>query len=134
MPKLNLVADYIGQGCDEYFIWNFILFDQGQSAWGWKQNALVQVKSANQSVRFTPEFYAVKHFSHLVVPGSRMQGYVSREKTDGVPVIVFQRPDKRYVVIAGNQTDGPRTATVLLGKKYLNMTLQAHSFNTYISK
>ncbi|MBR4367668.1 MAG: beta-glycosidase [Bacteroidaceae bacterium] len=130
----HLLADYIGKGCDEYFIWNFILFDQGQSAWGWKQNALVQVKSANQSVRFTPEFYAVKHFSHLVVPGSRMQGYVSREKTDGVPVIVFQRPDKRFVVIAGNQTDGPRTATVLLGKKYLNMTLQAHSFNTYISK
>jgi len=130
----HLLADYIGRGCDEYYIWNFILCDQGRSAWGWKQNALVQVKSANLSHRFTPEFYAVKHFSNLVSPGSRMQGYVPREQTKGMPVIVFQRPDKRYVIIAGNQTDEPRTATVKLGKKYLNMNLPAHSFNSYISK
>ena len=141
----NLLADYIGRGCEEYFIWNFILCDQGQSAWGWKQNALVQVntdRSATQETfgssnslthRFTPEFYAVKHFSHLVAPGSRMLGYVTREQTQGMPVIVFQRPDSRYVVIAGNQTDALRTATVRLGKKYLNMTLPAHSMHTYLS-
>lgn len=127
----HLLADYVGKGCDEYFIWNFILSDQGQSAWGWKQNALVQVNSADLSHRFTPEFFAVKHFSNLVPPGSRMQGYVPREQTRGIPVIVFQRPDNKYVVIAGNQTDEQRTATVQLGKKYLNMTLQSHSFHTY---
>lgn len=130
----HLLADYIGKGCDEYYIWNFILCDQGRSPWGWKQNALIQVKSSNLSHRYTPEFYAVKHFSNLVTPGSRVQGYVAREKTQGVPVIVFQRPDGKYVVIAGNQTDGQRTATVKLGKKYLNMTLQPHSFNSYIAK
>lgn len=129
-----LLADYIGRGCDEYYIWNFILCDQGRSAWGWKQNALVQVKSANLSHRYTPEFYAVKHFSNLVPPSSRMQGYVPREQTGGMPVIVFQRPDQKYVVIAGNQTDGQRTVTVKLGKKFLNMTLQPHSFNSYITK
>ena len=130
----HLLADYIGRGCDEYYIWNFILCDNGRSPWGWKQNALIQVKSANLSHRFTPEFYAVKHFSNLVTPGSRMQGYVPREQTGGLPVIVFLRPDKRYVVIAGNQTGEQRTATVRLGRKYLNMMLQPHSFNTYISK
>ena len=130
----HLLADYIGRGCDEYFIWNFILCDNGQSPWGWKQNALIQVKSANRSHRYTPEFYAVKHFSHLVIPGSRMLGYVPREQTKGMPVIVFQRPDSRYVVIAGNQTDEQLTATVRLGKKFLNMTLQPHSFHTYMAK
>ena len=130
----HLLADYIGRGCDEYYIWNFILCDQGRSAWGWKQNALVQVKSANLSHRYTPEFYAVKHFSNLVPPGSRMQGYVPREQTGGMPVIVFQRPDNKYVVIMGNQTNEQRTATVKLGEKYLNMTLCAHSFNTFVSK
>jgi len=130
----HLLADYIGKGCDEYYIWNFILCDQGRSAWGWKQNALVQVKSANLSHRYTPEFYAVKHFSNLVTPGSRMQGYVPREQTQGMPVIVFQRPDNKYVVIIGNQTNEQRTATVKLGKKYLNMTLSAHSMHTYVSK
>ena len=130
----HLLADYIGRGCDEYFIWNFILCDQGRSTWGWKQNALVQVKSANLNHRYTPEFYAVKHFSNLVPPGSRMQGYVPREQTGGMPVIVFLRPDKRYVVIIGNQTNEQLTATVRLGKKFLNMTLPAHSMHTYIAK
>jgi len=153
----HLLADYIGRGCDEYFIWNFILCNQGQSPWGWKQNALIQVKTLDNltdaqinqfnvqsnkqivksydcQIRFTPEFYAVKHFSNLVTPGSRMQGYVPREQTGGMPVIVFLRPDKRYVVIVGNQTDEQRTATVALGKKYLNMTLPPHSFHTYMAK
>lgn len=129
-----LLADYIGRGCDEYFIWNFILCDNGSSPWGWKQNALIQVKTSGLSHRYTAEFYAVKHFSNLVNPGSRMQGYVSREQTQGMPVIVFQRPDQKYVVIAGNQTDKQRTASVKLGKRYLNMTLQPHSFNSYIAK
>lgn len=129
-----LLADYIGRGCDEYYIWNFILCDQGRSAWGWKQNALVQVKSANLSHRYTPEFYAVKHFSNLVPSGSKMQGYVPREQTNGMPVIVFQRPDKKYVVVIGNQTNEQRTATVKLGKKYLNMTLPAHSMHTYMAR
>ena len=130
----HLLADYIGKGCDEYFIWNFILCDNGSSPWGWKQNALVQVRSANLSHRYTPEFFAVKHFSNLVTPGSKMQGYVPREQTQGMPVIVFQRPDQKYVVIIGNQTNEQRTATVKLGKKYLNMTLPPHSFNSYIAK
>ena len=130
----HLLADYIGRGCDEYYIWNFILCDQGRSSWGWKQNALVQVKSANLSYRYTAEYFAVKHFSHFVSPGSRMQGYLSREQTGGLPIIVFQRPDNRYVVIVGNQTHEQRTVTIRLGKKYLNMNLQPHSYNTYISK
>jgi glucosylceramidase len=130
----HLLADYVGRGCDEYYIWNFILCDQGRSAWGWKQNALVQVRSANLSHRYTPEFYAVKHFSNLVPPGSKMQGYVPREQTGGMPIIVFQRPDNKYVVIIGNQTNEHRTATVKLGKKYLNMTLPAHSMHTFVSK
>jgi glucosylceramidase len=50
-----------------------------------------------------------------------------------MPLIVFLRPDKKYVIIAGNQTDEQRTATVRLGKKYLNMILPAHSMHTYIS-
>jgi glucosylceramidase len=142
----HLLADYIGRGCDEYFIWNFILCNNGSSPWGWKQNALIQVNTQgnaaansplstlNYQLRFTPEFYAVKHFSNLVTPGSRMQGYVPREQTKGLPIIVFQRPDKKYVVIAGNQTNEQRIATVKLGKKFLNMTLRPHSFNSYISK
>ena len=130
----HLLCDYIGHGCDEYFIWNFILQDNGQSAWGWKQNALIQVDSQTKQARFTPEFYAVKHFSNLVPPGSRMIAYKSREVSMGLPVIIFRRPDQKLVVIAGNQTDNTLTATIRMGNKYLNITLPAHSFNSFIEK
>lgn len=130
----HLLCDYIGRGCDEYFIWNFILQDNGESPWGWKQNALIQVDSKTKRFRYTAEYYAVKHFSHLVPPGSRMTGYVSRDESKGTPVIVFVRPDGKRVVIAGNQTDQERSVTVGLGKKHLNMAMPPHSFHSYIEE
>ena len=130
----HLLCDYIGRGCDEYFIWNFILQDNGESPWGWRQNALIQVDIQKKTLRYTPEYYAVKHFSNLVPPGSRMLAYTSREQSKGMPVIVFQRPDQKRVVVAGNQTDEEVRATIRLGKKHLNMVLPAHSFHSFIEK
>ena len=130
----HLLCDYIGRGCDEYYIWNFILCDQGRSPWGWKQNALVQVRSANLTYRYTPEFYAVKHFSHFVEPGSRVLAYASREQTGGTPVIVFCRPEGKRVVVTANQTDEPRTIHIRLDQKCLTTKLQAHSFHTFVEK
>lgn len=127
----HLLADYIGQGCDEYFIWNFILTDNGQSTWGWRQNALIQVDSKNRQYRYTAEYYAVKHFSHFVEPGSRMVFYRSKDKSNGLPVIVFVRPNGKRVVIAGNLTDNGIVQSIKIGKRYLNMTLSPHSFNTF---
>ena len=125
-----LLSDNLGHGVDEYYNWNFILADQGTSAWGWKQNALVQVKSADRSVRYTPEFYAYKHFSHFVAPGTRMVAYAGREH-EHTPVLVFRRAGG-YVVTAGNFTGESVTCNVKLADKYLNMTLQPHSFNSFV--
>lgn len=130
----HLLCDYIGRGCDEYFIWNFILCDNGQSSWGWKQNALIQVDSKSRQHRYTAEFYAVKHFSHLIPPHSQVLAYKSKDETQGSPVIVFQRPDRKRVVIMGNLTDADRTASVQLGGKYLNATLPPHSFHSFVEK
>ena len=130
----HLLCDYIGRGCDEYFIWNFILCDQGRSPWGWKQNALIRVSSVDRSFSYRPEFYAVKHFSHFVRPGSRVLAYTSREQTKGTPIIVFRRPDGKRVVVTANQTDEPHTISVRLGRKSLSAQLQAHSFHTFIEK
>lgn len=129
-----LLCDYIGRGCSEYYIWNFILCDQGRSAWGWKQNALIRVSSANRSFSYTPEFYAVKHFSRFVEPGSRVLAYASREQTEGTPAIVFCRPDGKRVVVTANQTDEQRSVCVQLGRKCLNAQLQPHSFHTFVEK
>ena len=127
-----LLHEYIGRGCDEYYNWNFILCDQGRSAWGWKQNALVQVHSANCTYRYTPEYYAYKHFSHFVEPGSTLLAFYPIK--DGLQSIVFQRPDGKRVVICGNTNNEAKPLSIQLGKKYLNINLTAHSFNTYVEK
>ena len=133
-----LLHEYIGRGCDEYYNWNFILCDQGRSAWGWKQNALVQVKSANRTYRYTPEYYAYKHFSHFVEPGTTLLAFYPL--ADGVQAIVFQRPDGKRVIICGNTNNEARELSIEIvnskssNSKYLNVTLTAHSFNTFVEK
>ena len=128
-----LLHEYIGRGCDEYYNWNFILCDQGRSAWGWKQNALVQVRSANRTYRYTPEYYAYKHFSHFVEPGSTLLAFCPMK--EGLQAIVFRRPDNRRVVICGNVGNEAKSISIEMAKgKYLNATLAAHSFNTFVEK
>ncbi len=130
----HLLCDYVGHGCDEYYIWNFILQDNGQSSWGWRQNALIQVDSKKHTHRYTPEFYAVKHFSHLVAPGSRLLSYRDRNETHGLPVVIFLHPKGKLIAITGNLTDNPQVVSLQLRKKYLNLTLQPHSFHTLMEK
>ncbi len=180
-----LLHEYIGRGCDEYYNWNFILCDQGRSAWGWKQNALIQVdkltstqvdkltstqvdklddgdgnnsfarpngtldtsrtrqlvnSSTEYTYRYTPEYYAYKHFSHFVEPGSTLLAFYPIK--DGLQAIVFQRPDGKRVVICGNTNNEAKTLSIGLNGqivngpivKYLNVTLAAHSFNTFVEK
>ena len=130
----HLLCDYIGRGCDEYFIWNFILQDNGQSPWGWRQNALIQVDSQTRQHRYTAEYYAVKHFSHYVTPGSRLLAYKSKDETQGTPLIAFVRTDGKRIIITANFTDSPRTTSLQLGRRFLNLTLQPHSFHTYVEQ
>jgi glucosylceramidase len=61
-----------------------------------------------------------------------MIGYSGRE-TSKTPVVVF-RKEKDIIVTAGNFTDDEQHITVQVGKKFLNVTLQPHSFNTYVGK
>ncbi|MBO4662908.1 MAG: beta-glycosidase [Bacteroidaceae bacterium] len=126
-----LLSDNLGCGCDEYYNWNFILADNGMSRWGWSQNALIQVNSKTHKMRYTPEYYAYKHFSHFIAPHSKMVAYSGREH-QRTPVVVFQTAPDKYVVTAGNFTDKTVVQNVKLGKKYLNITSLPHSFNTYV--
>lgn len=126
----ELMNHYLGNGCNEYTLWNFILADKGESPWGWKQNALIQVDSEKRTYTYTPEYYAVKHYAHYVVPGSEVMG-CKAEGEDKTPILVARTPDGKRVVIAANFNEQPRRMTVKLGDRYLETTLRAHSFNTF---
>ena len=125
-----LLCDNLGNGCEEYYNWNFILPDNGISTWGWTQNGLIQVNSKTHTIRYTPEYYAYKHFSHFVATGYKMVGYNGR-KFESTPIVVFNN-ENTYVVIFGNFTDSTSSASVELKGKYLNVATKPHSFATYI--
>ena len=124
-----LISDNLGNGCDEYYNWNFILTDNGLSRWGWSQNALIQVDSKTRRFRYTPEYYAYKHFSHFVSSGWQTVAYNGREHATH-PVVVF-RNGTSYVVTAGNFGDAEHSASIQIAGRYLNFTTLPHSFNTF---
>lgn len=55
---LFLLFDNVGNGCNEYDNRKFILTDNGELPWGWRQNALVQVDRKTRKSRYTAEYYA----------------------------------------------------------------------------
>ena len=64
------------------------------------------------------------------MPGTKVLAFKPTAE-DKKPVLVVQTPEGKNVVVAGNFQDSPQQLTVKLGEKWLNVTLQAHSFNTF---
>ena len=128
----GLMNYYLGNGCSEYTFWNAILADSGTSGWGWKQNALIRVNSQNQTIDYTPEFYAVKHYSHFVAPGARLLASKPAAQ-DGKPVLVFRTVEGKIVIIAANFKDQVQHLTIRIGMRVLSADLPAHSMHTFES-
>ena len=129
----HLINHYIGNGCNEYNNWNLILCDDGRSPWGWSQNALVRVNTADNSYEYRPEYFTYRHYSHFIQQGARIIG---QRPTGGeqTPVLVALTPEGKYVIVAGNLSGEQRTISVALGGKYVNAVLPPHSFHTFTQK
>jgi len=129
----HLINHYIGNGCSEYNNWNLILCDKGESAWGWRQNARIRVNSADRTFEYTPEYYAYRHYSSFIQDGADILAFQPKDK-DKTPVMVASTKDGKYVVVAGNFNDEPRSMSVKVGNKYLDVTLPPHSLHTFAEK
>ncbi len=127
----ELVNHYLGNGCNEYTFWNLVMADDGESTWGWKQNALIRVDSETRTFAYTPEYFAVKHYARFIAKGSRVVAHKA-QGDDGMPVLVCRGPEGKYVVVAGNFKDEASPLAVRIGKKCLSAALAAHSFNTFV--
>lgn len=129
-----LIADNLGNGADEWYNWNFILPVKGESPWGWKQNALIELNPETRSYRYTPEYFAVRHFSNAITPQSRMIGYTPFSGENKTIAIAYSTPEGKTIIVAGNFNNDEQTVSFKVGNKYLNATLPAHSFNTFTVK
>jgi glucosylceramidase len=123
----SLMQHYISGGASRYTEWNMILADKGASTWCWNQNALIRILSDTKEVIYTPEYYVYKHVCSLVPDGSRY--LPTTEKSNS---LAFRTPEGKNVLIIRNSEEKPKEISVKIGKKYLNVTLQAKSFNTFI--
>lgn len=126
----NLINHYLGNGCEEYTFWNAILYDEGVSGWGWKQNALIRVDSKTRKATYTPEYFAVKHYTRYLTPGSIIKAF-KPGKEDRLPVMLATNPNGEDLVFAGNFNEQSKTISVKLEGKFLNVALPPHSLNTF---
>ncbi len=127
----ELINHYLGNGCDEYNFWNMILTDSGVSTWGWKQNALIRVDSNTRKATYTPEYYAARHYCQFIAKGALPVAYKS-EGADKKPVLVYKDTHEKLIIVAGNFQDSPQNLTVKIKGKMLQVTLPAHSMNSFV--
>lgn len=80
-----------------------------------------------------PGVLCVKHYSKMVAPGSKILQYKAKGE-DNQPVIIFLTPENQYLVVAGNFNGKQQNLSVKLAGKYLEVTLQPHSLNTFYTK
>ncbi|MCM1224137.1 MAG: hypothetical protein NC548_57760, partial [Lachnospiraceae bacterium] len=129
----HLINHYLGNGCTEYNNWNMVLPDKGESPWGWRQNALVRVNSKDRTFEYVPEWQAYRHYSHFIRENAKIVGFQA-SGDERTPVLVAVTPEGKYVVVAGNFSDEEKSVSVEVGKKFLNLSLAPHSFNSYVEK
>ncbi|MEO7100593.1 MAG: glycoside hydrolase family 30 protein [Luteolibacter sp.] len=112
-----------------YFYWNIVLDESGLSSWNWKQNSLLTVDHKSETVKYNPEFYAMKHVSATVLPGAR------RIAVGGGPfknVVAFQNTDGSKVLLIENDTDQVVSASLDTGATPVRLDVPAQSMNTVI--
>jgi len=123
----QLCNHYLANGVTTYNCWNAILKDRGISPWGWVQNALVRVNSGMGIATYCPEYYAYKHYSHLIGKGSRI---LTCDEANLVTSALT--PDGNIVVVVGNSANTTKTLTLDVDGQLLTCTLQPKSFATYV--
>lgn len=125
----ELIKTYLNQGTSAYHYWNMVLESNNKSTWGWPQNSLITVDPIQQSFKFNPDYYVLKHLSHFVQPGAHFIPATSFTGYDNQ--LAFKNPDQSLVLVINNALAQPLPIKVKIGDKLLTNTLPADSYNTF---
>ncbi len=126
----DLMKHYIGNGASAYMYWNTSLLKGSISRWGWKQNSMISVDENTKTYQFNYDYYAFKHLSHFVKPGSKLLKASSEYKN----VLAFITPENQVVIVIHNNQSQAVVMNVKVGNKSITPTLAADSFNTFLLK
>jgi len=126
----DMIKAYVSGGVNAYMYFNMVLKDKGTSSWGWDQNTLVVVNSADGTVTYTPELYLMKHLSHYVKP----QAVKLKTMGNDESMLAFRNPDGGIVVFVANKQSHARKMKIAAEGHVIHAQLEAHSFNTFTIK
>lgn len=112
-------------GVNSYMYWNMVLDETGKSAWEWPQNSLVIIDRNKRTIRYTDEYYLMKHFSHYVEPGSKLID-TNGEKN----VLAFKNPDGETIVVVYNPDNEDKQFVMSIDGKQYCFNMKAKSINT----
>jgi glucosylceramidase len=122
-----------------YNFWNMILSEKSTSTWGWKQNSLLKIDGQSKQIIYNPEFYAMKHFGHFVMPGAVRIGLAqslgtvrNAEQFAAQSLAAFRNPSGELVLILRNPNAGVLPLTVEAGGRAARLELPAHSMNSVV--
>ncbi len=119
--------------CRSITAWNFALDENGKPNIGpFPCGGLVTVNSANKSVSFSGQFWALSHYSRYVKRGARR--LESKGELASVCHVAFENPDGQRVAVLTNEGDKEHTVVVRDGDKWSGVTLPADSVTTLLWK
>ncbi|MBM7541112.1 glycoside hydrolase family 30 protein [Amphibacillus cookii] len=127
----NLYHHYFSNGVNNYFYWNMILEPNGESTWGWKQNSMLTIDPVKQEYKPNPEYYVMKHFSHVIQPGAKRLMLTGPWTGNA---LAFVNPDGEIVVIISNPFQDTRPLHLMIENRPYQFELKAESFNTIVYK
>ena len=122
----GLMKHYLTSGANAYMYWNTSLDEGGISTWGWKQNSLVCVDTANNTYTYNHEYYLLKHVSHFVQPGAMLL------ETSGSfeNLLAFKNPDSSIIFVFHNDQETDQHINVKIDDGVISINLKANSFTT----
>lgn len=124
----NLMWTYLINGVCAYTYWNMVLEEEGRSTWGWKQNSLITV-TADNNIRYNPEYYLMRHFSKYIKQGAIMKGLKGDYAGNA---LAFENPDGSIIIELLNPFNEIKEITFSFEDVNYSFSVKSHSFNTLI--
>jgi glucosylceramidase len=121
---------YFRSGASAYMYWNISTEQGGMSTWGWAQNSLVSVNTAEKTFRYNHDYYLLKHLTHFVDVGAK------RLETTGTSddAFAFLNPDGTTVLLLRNELPHPQMVQVQMPDRAFAIQLPPDSIGTLTSK
>lgn len=124
----SLMRHYLRNGSESYTYWNMVLKTEGESTWGWHQNAMITIDPMTRKAILNHEYYVMKHVMHFVKPGAVRREI---EGTWSGNSLVFENPDHELIILANNVLDFAREITLIVDGQTVTFVVDPNSVNTW---